>query len=114
MNPLFICAVVKDHVKTSRHGDDEFVQLLVSMSSSLRTAGYVVEVINALNFKWDVAIAFNERKITAHILYFRKIDDPAEFYAHLRSLRLSRRVAASSPLPAAHIEEPRIGSSALA
>jgi hypothetical protein len=51
------------------------MQALVRMAAPFCSAGYVVEIINALNVEGYVMAAFNKRQVSARIGNFRQVDD---------------------------------------
>lgn len=78
MHPLFIFAVVQYNVKTPRHRDDQLVQFLVRMSPALGAAGYVVQVVDALDIERDMLPSFDERQISSGVMNYWKVDSPAK------------------------------------
>lgn len=77
MDPLLRITVIKDHVKAARHGNDELVQPLVCVTTSLSPTRHVVEVVDPADIKRDVVAAFNESQVATGISNLWKLNDLA-------------------------------------
>lgn len=74
MHPLLFFSVVEYHVKAARHGDDELMQRFVRMPPTLGSAGDVVQIVNALDVKRNMASPFDEGEVATRVLDLGKID----------------------------------------
>lgn len=74
MEAFFLSAVVQNHVETSRHRDDKLMQILVRVAAAFGPAGNVIKIIDALDFKWNMPAAFDEREISSRLINFWQID----------------------------------------
>lgn len=79
---FFLSAVVQNHVETSRHRNDKLMQMLMSVTAALGSAGNVIKIVNALDFKGDMPPAFDEREIASRLIDFRQIEHLAVGQAH--------------------------------
>jgi len=77
MNAFLLRAVIQNHIKASRKRNDKLLQTLVCVAATLRSAGNVVKIINALDLKGYMSPAFNERKIASWITDFRQLNNLA-------------------------------------
>ena len=77
MKTLLLRAVIQNHVKTSRHRNNELVQSPVCMPTALRAARNVIKIINALDLKGYMAPSFNEREVASGIINLREINNSA-------------------------------------
>ena len=77
MKTFFLRAIVQNDVKTSGHGDDQLVQILVCVAATLGAAGNIVDVIDALNLERYMPAALNESKIASRIVDYGKVNEPA-------------------------------------
>lgn len=59
VEPFAFKPIIQQQIKTARRADNELVQRLVRMFPAIRTAGYIVEVINPPNVKRDVVASFD-------------------------------------------------------
>ena len=81
MKTLPFGAVVQYDVEAAGHRDNELMERLVRVTAALGAARDVVEVIDALNRKRNVAIAFDESQIPPRVGDFRQQDNLAVIYA---------------------------------
>ena len=58
------------------------MQILVRMAAAFGSAGDVIKIVNALNFKGDMPAAFNEREIASRLIDFGEINHLAFGQAH--------------------------------
>jgi hypothetical protein len=77
MKALLLLTVIQNHIKTSRKRDDQLVQVFVCVTTPLGSPGNVVEIINALDLKWNMPPAFNECEIASWIADFGQVNNPA-------------------------------------
>lgn len=77
MESSLLLAIIEDHIEATRHGNDKLVQNLVCVPAALGSAGYIVKIINALDFKRYMSSAFNEGEIASWITDLGEIDNPA-------------------------------------
>src|SRR5690349_21507470 len=66
-------AVVEHDVKAAGHGDQQLVQVLVSVPASLRPPWNVVEVVDAADVERDVVMPFNEREVAPRVGDLREL-----------------------------------------
>jgi hypothetical protein len=79
MGTLRLFAIIKDYVKTPRHGYEKLMTLLQRVARPVCTSWNVVKVKNTLNFEWNVIATLNEREISARIRHFWKVYDNTVF-----------------------------------
>lgn len=77
MKALLTGAVIQNKVEAARHADDELVQISMRMGPAVSAAGYIVQIVDPLNFEGDVLAPFNEGQVPAPICYFGQIYAPA-------------------------------------
>ena len=92
MNALLVLSIIKHDIETSRHRNDKLMKFLMRMPTALRTARYVIQVIDTLDIKGYMVAAFDESQVAAWILNLWKVNKFAEINAHaLSHLRQARR-----------------------
>jgi hypothetical protein len=79
MVSLLLLPIIEYHVETTRHGDDELMEVLVSMTSSLRPAWDIVQIIDPLDIEWYVALTFDEGQISPRFSDFGELNNFAMF-----------------------------------
>jgi len=77
MKALFLFAVIQNHIKTSRKGNNKLVQILVCVPAAFGSAGNIVKIVDAFDLKRHMSPAFNEGKIASWITDFWKVNNPA-------------------------------------
>lgn len=82
MKALLFVAVINDNIEASGHGDNQLMQIFMSMPAPCRTTWHIVEVIDTLNVKGDMIVAFDECQISLCIRDFRQFHDLAVMNAH--------------------------------
>ena len=81
MDALLGSTIVKLNIKASRHRNNELMQSLMCMASSLGTARNVIQVVDPANIERNMVAALDKGQIAARVLNLGKIDDPAEINA---------------------------------
>lgn len=82
MHPFFVLAVIEHYIEAPRHGNNELMQSLMGVSSTLRTPWHVIKIVDALNVKWYVMTALYKSEIPARILNLGKINNFAVIDIH--------------------------------
>ena len=68
MEPFLPMTVIQNDVEAARHRNDELMKLLVSVSTSLSTTRYIIEIINPFDIEGYVPFTFNEGEISTCIM----------------------------------------------
>ena len=82
MKTSFAVTVVEHNIEASGHRNHELVQMSVCMPATIRSARYVIQVIDAFDIERDVAITFDKGQVAAPVLNFRKLNNPAFVQGH--------------------------------
>ncbi len=82
MNALFSAAIIQMNVKVASHCDQELLEISMGVCTSVCVARHVVQVVNSLDRKRDMAIAFDEGQTASWIPDFRQGDESALVYRH--------------------------------
>lgn len=83
MDALFILAIVQDYVKAARHRDDKLLESFVSMAAPFPSAGYIVQIVDALDVERHMISTFNKGEIPPRIRDLWKADDSAMIEASI-------------------------------
>ena len=59
------------------------MQIPMSMTATLAPAGYIVDVVDALDGKRDLPPTFDERQIASGVVDHGQIDNPAQCQRHM-------------------------------
>jgi len=70
MHAFFVSAIIKDHVKATRHSDNKLVERLVCVPTTLGPARNVVEIVNSLYSKRNMSLTLDKGEIATRIAYF--------------------------------------------
>jgi exodeoxyribonuclease VII small subunit len=82
MKPLLFITIVQYHVETSRHRYNQLLKILMGMTTSLGTAGDIVEIVNSLYVKRYVRTTLDKSKIAPRIVDFWQVYYSAVFNRH--------------------------------
>jgi hypothetical protein len=74
---LVSSTIIKVDVKAARHCDDELVEFLVAVASTLGSTRNIIEIINSLDVEWNMASTFDKGQVSTRILDDGKIDQLA-------------------------------------
>lgn len=79
MKFFLILAIIQGDIKTTRHGDNKLMQILVRMPAALGPARHIIHMVDALNREWDLIITFNKCEVAMRVMDFRQLNNSAMF-----------------------------------
>lgn len=96
MYPLFLFAIVNNHIEASRHGDKELVAGFQGMSTSVCPARHVVKIKHAFNAKRNMPPGFDKTQVAARISDLGQVNEFAIAHSHKDQSNFSSNDALAS------------------
>ena len=83
---IFIISIIKSYMETATNSNNKLLTFLMRMTTTAFSSRYIIYPVNPLYIEWHVFHAFCHCKITTRVNYFRKAQNLANCFFHIRFL----------------------------
>ena len=67
MKSFLLTAIVQSDIETAGHGDNDLLESLMPMPRPRRSPRHVIQVVDALDFEWNVLAVLNKGQVSSRV-----------------------------------------------